>query len=39
MEQYNNYLAILKWSLSQIDGTKSTPPQEMDEEVLIILLL
>lgn len=39
MEQYNNYLAILKWSLAQIDGTTSTPPKEMDEEVLIILLL
>ena len=37
MEQYGNYLGILKWSLAQNDGTKPSEVKPLSEEVFSFL--
>lgn len=37
MEQYGNYLGILKWSLAQNDGTKPSEVKPLSEEVIYII--
>lgn len=39
MDQYGNYLGILKWSLAQTDGTKPSNVKPLSPEVGRVILL
>lgn len=39
MDEYSNYLAILKWSIAQNDNISSEPPKPMDQDVYLVNIL